>query len=221
VKSGELVAFREMSHRGDEWTVPFIAAMHRNAAMRAPLVANCIGVAGVRRVLDVGGGSGAYSIAFARANPELSADVFDLATVTPIAERHIAEAGLSDRVRVRVGDLRKDPFGGGYDLVLLSAICHMLGPDENQDLLRRAAAALAEGGRIAIQDHVMSDDGTSPRAGALFAINMLVGTPSGSSFGETQYREWLRVAGCGDVRRVPLPGPNDLMLGTKRAGLAG
>jgi len=114
----------------------------------------------------VGGGSGAYSIAFAQANPKLCADVFDLATVVPIAQSHIAEVGLADRVTTRVGDLRRDGFGAGYDLLLLSAICHMLGPDENQDLLRRAYAALTPGGRVAIQDHVMNDDGTAPRAGA-------------------------------------------------------
>ena len=78
--------------------MPFIAAMHRNAALRAPLVVQAVGTAGVRRLLDVGGGSGAYSIAFARANPELSAEVFDLGTVVSIADRHIAEAGLAGRV---------------------------------------------------------------------------------------------------------------------------
>ena len=73
-----------------------------------------------------GGGSGAYSIAFAQANPELRADLLDLASVQPIAERHIRAAGVEDRVQVRVGDLRTDRLGEGYDLVFVSAICHML-----------------------------------------------------------------------------------------------
>lgn len=216
VKTGRVTAWRDMGSRNEDWTVPFIAAMHRNAAMRAPLIVRAIGAGGVSKVLDVGGGSGAYSIAFAQANPKLHADIFDLATVVTIAEKHVADAGLSNRVRVRVGDLRRDALGDGYDLVLLSAICHMLGPDENQDLLRRAFAALSPGGRIAIQDHVMNEEGTAPRAGALFAINMLVGTPSGSTFSESQYRGWLIAAGFENVRHVPLPGPNDLVLASKR-----
>jgi len=215
VKTGRLAAFREMSKREDDWTVPFIAAMHRNAATRAPLVVSAIGGEGVGRLLDIGGGSGAYSIAFAQQNPTLSADIFDLATVVPIALQHIAQAGLSGRVHTRIGDLRTDDFGTGYDLVLLSAICHMLGPEENQDLLRRAFRALVPGGRVAIQDHIMNDDGTAPRAGALFAINMLVGTEHGSTFSETQYASWLSAAGFQGVRRVPLPGPNGLIMGSK------
>ena len=215
VKTGYVTAWREMSSRNEDWTVPFIAAMHRNAAMRAPLIVRTVGASKLSKVLDVGGGSGAYSIAFAQANPRLYADIFDLATVVPIAEKHVAEAGLSDRVRVRVGDLRRDALGRGYDLVLLSAICHMLGPDENQDLLRRAFAALSPSGRIVIQDHVMNEDATSPRAGALFAINMLVGTRNGGTFSESQYRDWLSAAGFADVRHVPLPGPNDLMVASR------
>ena len=206
---------REMSERGDDWTLPFIAAMHRNAALRAPLVAQAVGAERVTRLLDVGGGSGAYSIAFAQANPALTAVVFDLATVVPIAEAHVAEAGLGARVRTKVGDLRQDAFGAGHDLVLLSAICHMLGPDENRDLLRRVFAALEPGGRVAIQDHVMRDDRTAPRAGALFAVNMLVGTAQGGTFTLAEYRSWLEGAGFRDVRQLPLPGPNDLVLATR------
>jgi 2-polyprenyl-3-methyl-5-hydroxy-6-metoxy-1,4-benzoquinol methylase len=215
VKTGYVTAWREMSSRNEDWTVPFIAAMHRNAALRAPLIVRTLGAANLSKVLDVGGGSGAYSIAFAQANPRLFADIFDLETVVPIAEKHVAEAGLTERVRTRMGDLRRDSLGTGYDLVLLSAICHMLGPDENQDLLRRAFAALSPGGRVAIQDHIMNEDGTSPQAGALFAVNMLVGTRNGSTFSETQYRDWLTAAGFAQVQHVPLPGPNNLMVASK------
>ncbi len=212
VRAGRPAGTREMRDRGDDWTEPFIAAMHRNAALRAPVVVQAVGVDGVGRLLDVGGGSGAYAIAFARANPRLEADVFDLETVAPIARRHIDEAGVGDRVRTRVGDLRTGPFGSEYDLVLLSAICHMLGPDENRDLLRRAAQALATGGRLVIQDQIMGADKTTPRSGAMFAVNMLTGTERGATYSEQEYTAWLHEAGLRDVRRVPLPGPNDLLI---------
>jgi cyclopropane fatty-acyl-phospholipid synthase-like methyltransferase len=212
VRSGQPVNQAEMASRGQDWTKPFIAAMHRNAALRAPLVVRAVGVAGIRRLLDVGGGSAAYSIAFAQANPELAAEVFDLPTVLPLAEENIAAAGLAGRVRVRAGDLRHDEFGEGYDLVLLSAMCHMLAPAEIQDLLARVARALGPGGRVVIQDHIMEPEKTAPRAGALFAINMLVGTPGGSTYSEVEYATWLAQAGFTEVRRVPLAGPNDLMI---------
>jgi (2Fe-2S) ferredoxin/2-polyprenyl-3-methyl-5-hydroxy-6-metoxy-1,4-benzoquinol methylase len=212
VREGHVIRHQEMQERGDDWTAPFIAAMHRNAALRAPLMVRAVGAEGVKRLLDVGGGSGAYAIAFARANPALHAEVFDLAPVVPIAQKHIAEAGLGDRVGTRVGDLRQDALGSGYDLVLLSAICHMLAAHENRDLMRRAFQALAPGGRLVIQDHIMTADKTGPRAGALFAINMLVGTTGGGTYSEDEYAQWLREVGFAQVRLIALPGPNDLVV---------
>ena len=128
VRAGTAVGHQEMAERGDDWTEPFIAAMHRNAAERAPLVVQAVGAAAGERLLDVGGGSAAYSIAFAQANEKLHATVLDLPAVLPIAQRHINAAGLAGRVETRAGDLRRDPLGKGFTLVLVSAICHMLSP---------------------------------------------------------------------------------------------
>jgi SAM-dependent methyltransferase len=218
VRAGHAVGVEEMAHRGDDWTVPFIAAMHKGAVQRAPLVVQAVGAEGVRRMLDVGGGSGGYSIAFARASATLRAEILDLPTVLPIAEGHVAEAGLTERIAARAGDLRTDDLGSGYDLVLLSSICHMLGPGENRDLLSRAARALAPGGRVVVSDFVLDADGTGPRQAALFSINMLVGTPSGRSYRESEYRAWLEEAGLVGIERVRLPGPAHLIIGREPPG---
>jgi len=181
VRAGTSVSDQEISERGEEWTRAFIAAMHRNAAERAPLVVQAVGVESVHRMLDVGGGSAAYSIAFARASAELQAELVDLPAVLPIAQSHIQDAGLASRIRTRAGDLRTDGFGEGYDLVLVSAICHMLDPEENRDLVRRCFAALAPQGRLVVQDFILEPDKTAPKFAALFSLNMLVGTRAGSS----------------------------------------
>jgi len=214
VRKGTAAQHGGVETRGAEWTEAFIAAMHRNASERAPHVVQAIGTSGVRHFLDVGGGSGAYSIAFAQAAPALHADLLDLEPVTRIAGRHIAQAGLSGRVRTRVGDLRQGPLGENYDVVFVSAICHMLGEDENRDLIRRCREACAAGGRVVIQDFILTPDKTAPRHAALFALNMLVGTAGGSSYSAREYEEWMRAAGLRDVRHVPMTGPADLMIGT-------
>jgi len=215
VRAGTSVTHEEIAGRGEDWTEAFIAAMDRNARERAPLVVRTVGAAGVGRMLDVGGGSGAYSIAFAKADPALTVEILDLADVAPIARKHIQSGGVADRVSVRVGDLRSDALGRDYGLVLISAICHMLSPEENCDLLRRSHAALASGGRIVIQDFILEPDKTAPRWGALFALNMLVGTRAGSSYSEVEYREWLGAAGFQDIRLVHMPGPTALMIASR------
>jgi (2Fe-2S) ferredoxin/predicted O-methyltransferase YrrM len=215
VRAGTSVTDREAARRDGSWTLAFIAAMHRNASERAGAVVRAAGAAEVRRMLDVGGGSGAYSIAFARANPALVADIMDLAEVAPIARGHIERAGVGDRVRVRTGDLRVDKLGEGYDLVFVSAICHMLDENENRDLLRRCRDALRPGGRVVVQEFILEPDKTAPKWAALFALNMLVGTRAGSAYSEPEYAAWLAEAGFRDVRRVRLPGPAGLMIATR------
>ena len=215
VRSGTSVGRREPSTSSNDWTESFIAAMHRNAQARAPHVVKTVGVQGLHKMLDVGGGSGAYSIAFAQANPSLQVELLDLPDVLPIAQRHIDQAGLAQRIKPRPGDLRTDPLGQGFDLILISAICHMLGPDDNRDLLKRAHAALASNGRIVISDFILEADKASPKQAALFALNMLVGTRDGSTYSENEYAAWLREATFQNITRVRLPGPAHLMQATR------
>jgi SAM-dependent methyltransferase len=215
VRAGTDIGREEMDERGEDWTAAFISAMHRNAQERAPHVVRAVGPNGARRLLDLGGGSGAYSIAFARAVPELRAELLDLPSVIPLTRDYLASARLADRITTRCGDLRTDRFGQNYDLILLSAICHMFSADENRDLLARAHAALAPGGRMVIQEFILDADKTSPRSAALFSLNMLVGTKAGASYSEPEYADWLRAAGFKDAQRVRLPGPTGLMIATK------
>jgi hypothetical protein len=91
----------------------------------------------------------------------------------------------------------------------------MLGPEENGDLLDRCHRALAPGGRIVIQDFILEPDKTAPKWGALFALNMLVGTSAGSSYSETEYTGWLDRAGFRNISRVRLPGPAGLMIASR------
>jgi precorrin-6B methylase 2 len=201
--------------RDEADTESFIAAMHANSTQRAPALIAALDLTGVRRALDVGGGSGGYAIALARAVPGLRVEVLDLADVVPLTARYAAAAGVADRVTTKVGDLNADELGAGYDLVLISAICHMNGPGENADLIHRAARALAPRGRVVVHDYVLEPDRTAPAAGALFAVNMLVNTPAGGNYTEAEYFAWLRDAGLGDLRHLPLAGSTGLLVGTR------
>jgi (2Fe-2S) ferredoxin/predicted O-methyltransferase YrrM len=199
----------------EEWTASFIAAMDHNARERAEGVVKAVGVNGARHMLDLGGGSGAYSIAFAKAAPQLRGEILDLADVVPITQEHLRRAGVADRISVRPGDMLQADLGKNLDLVLLSAICHMFSVEENRGLLQRICQALAPNGRAVVQDFILEADKTSPKFAALFSLNMLVGTKAGASYSEPEYTEWMRAAGFRAITRVRMPGPTGLMIGTK------
>ncbi len=196
-----------------EWTRDFIAAMQRNAKDRAPHLVKALGAAGVRRILDLGGGSGAYSIAFAKASAEVRCEILDLPEVVPLAADYVGKAGVSAQVSLRGGDMLSAELGSGYDLILLNAICHMFSEEQNRGLFRRIRQALAPHGRLAMQDFILNPDKTSPQWAALFSLNMLVATEGGASYSEIEYTRWMKDAGFAEVSRINLPGPSDVIVG--------
>jgi predicted O-methyltransferase YrrM len=199
--AGSSVLKGSMPARGREFFVPFIAAMHERSTRQGPSLARLLPLAKVRRLLDVGGGSGAYSIAFARARPGLRAVVFDLPQVAPLTRGYIRQAGLADRIEARVGDYEKGTLPRGFDLVFLSHILHSNSPARNRRLLRECARSLNPEGMVAIQEFVVGEDRTGPQFAALFALNMLVGTPSGDAYTESEIGSWLKAAGLRRIRR--------------------
>jgi 3-hydroxy-5-methyl-1-naphthoate 3-O-methyltransferase len=195
------------------WTRDFIAGMQRNAKDRAPLVVKALGTAGVRRILDLGGGSGAYSIAFAKASPEVRCEILDVPEVVPLTSEYISQAGVSGQVSFRAGDMLHGDFGSGYDLIMLNAICHMFSPEQNQNIFLRARRALAPKGRLVVQDFILNPEKTGPQQAALFSLNMLVSTDAGASYSEPEYTEWMKAAGFAEVSRIDLHGPSSLIVG--------
>ncbi len=149
--------------------------------------------------LDVGGGPGTWTLAFLEASPGATATLFDLPEVIPLAERNVAVAGMRARVRLVAGDYLKDPLPGGADLAWVSAIVHSLSRAESRRLYGSVHGALEPGGTIAVRDVVMAPDRTSPPMGALFAVNMLVGTEGGGTWTFEELREDLEAAGFVDA----------------------
>ena len=216
VRSGTRIPADLRSDARDDtagWTRNFIAGMQRHAKDRAPLVVKALGTAGVRRILDLGGGSGAYSIAFAKACPDVQCEILDIPEVVPLTAEYVSQAGVSAQVRLRPGDMLQDDFGSGYDIIMLNAICHMFSEEQNRDIFRRATQALAPKGRLVVQDFILNADKTGPQQAALFSLNMLVNTDAGASYSEVEYTHWMKAAGSTEVNRVNLPGPSDLIVG--------
>lgn len=215
VRKGGTVVGRDPADRDQSWLQSFIAAMHQRAAQQAPVLAELIGLSGVTRSIDIGGGSGAFSIAMARAELKLHPAVFDLPDVIKLTRSYVTGSGLSDRFDFIEGDFNRDDFGSGYDLALLSAIIHMNSADKNIKLIKKTADSLVKGGRLVIQDFIMNDDRTAPAAGAFFALNMLVGTEAGDTFTAGEVRSWMEGAGFTGIEIKPTPFETSLVIGTK------
>jgi ubiquinone/menaquinone biosynthesis C-methylase UbiE/predicted transcriptional regulator len=180
----------------------FIGAMHVAGTRISAKIADAYDLSTFKKLLDIGGGSGAYTIAFLKKNPQLNAVIFDLKGVIPIAREKVRENDIQDRVHFIVGDFYVDNLPSGCDIALLSAIIHQNSPQQNLELYRKVYRALDPGGTLIIRDHIMNESRTNPPAGALFALNMLVNTQAGDTYTFREVRDTLKTAGFVKVNLV-------------------
>ena len=202
VKTGKSAHPAEINERGEEWLFAFIDAMHDRAKKQAPQQLANIDLSEVESILDIGGGSGAYSMEFVSKKPEIAAIVFDLPGVVPITKRFINKEGFSDKIKTHAGDYTTDDLPKGFDLVFLSAIIHSNSLEINKELIKKCYNSLNRNGKIVIQDWIMNNDRTQPASGAVFAINMLVGTEAGDCFTDQEATEMLNAAGFKNISRT-------------------
>jgi len=178
----------------------FIGAMHVSGRSLSEEIAGSLDLRGYKKLLDIGGGSGTYTIAILNHNPQLQATLFDLKDVIPLARERLSSEGLLNRVELIVGNFYSDDLPGGCDLALLSAIIHQNSRQQNPELFRKAYRSLEPGGMLLIRDHIMDERRTYPPAGALFAVNMLVNTQGGDTYTFHEVAQDLKGVGFTDVR---------------------
>jgi predicted O-methyltransferase YrrM len=168
-----------------------LAGRARNVA---PVLAQRVDLSSARLLLDVGGGTGIYSIAFLQKYPGLRAVVWDRPEVLKVA-REMADAyGVADRLDLRPGDMFADGPGAAPDVLLLSNVLHDWDVPQCQALVSRCASFLPPGGRLLIHDVFLSDALDGPASIALYSAALFTLT-EGRAYSAAEYRAWLAAAG--------------------------
>jgi predicted O-methyltransferase YrrM len=193
----------------------FWEAMHSLSTMTARKLGEAVDLGHFRRLLDIGGGSGAYDIELCKQYEALRGTVFDLPHVAAIAAGKIAEAGLTDRIET-VGGNFFEQLPGDHDAHLLSMILHDWDEAKNRALLRRSFEALPSGGAVVISELLVNDEKTGPAPAALMSLNMLIET-EGRNYTPAEYSAWLEEAGFRHIETVwfDAPAANGAVIGRK------
>jgi SAM-dependent methyltransferase len=207
VRTGQRPAENKMDEQSGNWVMNFEKALFDLSRGVAPHVADALDLPEDKhlQVIDVGGGHGGYSIALARRYPNLTATVFELPAVVPVARDIIASEGLSNRVTLQEGDFQKDELGSGYDLALLFGVMGGETPEGKRDLIRKAFRALNPGGRLILREFLLEPDRTQPPEAALFAVQMLLSTDKGGVSTREEMEGWIKDAGFLPPEKVDLP----------------
>jgi ubiquinone/menaquinone biosynthesis C-methylase UbiE len=190
-----------------ERTRTFVLSMHYRALAIGRAVVSELDLTGCKKLLDVGGGPGTYSVLISQRYPEIHCTVMDLPDIAAIAEELIAQQGCQERVKTLAGDYRTTPFPDGNDVVNFFGMFHQESPESILALLKKAYNSLNPGGIVNIMDMMTDHTHTKPTFSALFAVNMALTTDNGWVFSDTELIGWLHDAGFVDCLVKPLPPP--------------
>jgi len=188
--------------------------MHCHSIAPAVGIAQSCDFSHVRKMLDVGGGSGCYVTSIASANPGMVGTVMDLPTVCRVASGYIDRAGVSDRVNAQAVDMFRDAWPKGYDAHFFANVFHDWSLDTCAALAASSFGALERNGRIYLQEMLLDDAGDSPTAAVTFSLLMCLGT-KGQQFTFTQLKEILVHAGFTDIQSKKSYGYYSLVTGRK------
>ncbi|HZR25417.1 MAG TPA: methyltransferase [Vicinamibacterales bacterium] len=201
-----------------EKTRAFVLAMHERARGIGSVLPHVMPLTGRKRLIDVGGGPGTYSVALVQQTPGLTSTVLDVPGVLEVTRELIDASGVADRITLMPGDYLSSPFGTGYDVALLSGMMHRETPADCKKLLTKAFDALDPGGLVIVSDVFFDDDAKrTPAFTVYFALNMMLTSNHGSAHAKTEMAAWMREVGFRDVamRDLPKPNPHALVIGTK------
>ncbi|MFQ5963898.1 MAG: methyltransferase [Candidatus Scalinduaceae bacterium] len=218
VKTGRPTAYDDAGEKVDELRLrEFIKAMHNIGIVQVEEICKKVKFENYHNLLDLGGGQGTYAVRFVEDNPEMKAVVFDLPDVIEIAKEYIGKSGLKKRVMTQAGDCLKDDIGKElYDIVFISNLLHIYKASENLIILKKCCDSLKKRGIVFIQEFILDSSKTKPLFGALFSLNMLVGTNGGSSYTGEEMIQWLKRAGFQNIKKIKLSLDSGLIMGCKK-----
>jgi 2-hydroxy-4-(methylsulfanyl)butanoate S-methyltransferase len=194
----------------------FTRAQHAGSMGPALMLAKALDLGGATRLLDVGGGSGAFSIALCRQHRDLRATVLDFPNVIAVAERFVRDARLEDRIAFVRSDAVNGAWPGDQDVVLMSYLLSAVAGASIPLLLGKAWEALRPGGRLLIHDFMLDDDQPGPALAALWFLQYVAWNPEGVSFSAATLAARLERQGFVDISdRVVLPEITKLVVCTK------
>lgn len=192
-----------------EAAAAFDRAMTGYTASTAAAVAGAYDFSEVRRLLDVGGGSGALLASIAARHPHVSGVTLDLPHVAARATEHLARTGVADRCEALGGDFFES-VPAGFDAYALKMILHDWSDERSLAILKNVRKAMGPSGRLLVIDAVLPE-GNAPSPGKLIDINMLVMT-GGRERTEREFRDLLSASGF-ELVRVVRAGATDIVEG--------
>lgn len=187
----------------------FISAMHANGVPQAKFISENYDFSS-RRILDLGAGSGVYSLSVGERYVTSAGVLIELPGVVDITQEYLNKSDAKDRFSVLPSDYHIGLPDAQFDDVFMFAVAHQESPDRLSYLLKRAKNCLSPGGRIFLTSFFLDESRTSPQFSTLFSVEMMVMSGSGHVYTFGEIESLLGDAGFSFQKIDAIPGPATL-----------
>lgn len=203
IRTGEPHSPYDYQTMPDEELEEFLRGLYARTYELGAMLAQNQDIASCRSILDVGGGSGALSIALTDALPDLQALVIDLPNVVPITRRIVDWANASQRVQAQAVDAIREPLVGSFDAALTKSFLHMFSLADAAQALVNIHKVLKPGGVIYILDNPLDDTRLSPTIMVMWSPVFHAIYAHGRKYTVQEYEDLLRETGYTDFAFDP------------------
>ena len=215
IKTGKSLNYTSIDKVSEKWIDNYSAAAFWRANSEAADIVKLVSNSGAKKILDLGGGMGAYAKAFSEQHPESEIVLFDIPHVAEQAKANIKEWNLIDKIKVIEGNFQTDDIGKGYDLIFISRVLQHYSIWENVKTLQKCFDATLPGGHVVINETMLDDNRISPTQHVMWSINLLLNSNGGDSYTETDLWVMMREAWYRNVVKVNTPFDTTLMIGER------
>jgi len=217
IKLGKPIDFKTVNQKDSEWIAAYLNSLEWKAVHEAPEVIKALygSVRKFNKALDLGAGSGRYSIELANNFPDMQITDFDYPNVIAHTKHYLEKNGLADRIHTIGGDCYNDEIGNGYDLVFISYLINEYSIWENIKLLKKVYDSLNKMGIIVLHQQIVSDDRLYPMSAVMESINMIVNTLDGDCYTETDVWVMLKESWFQNIERIDTDFGSTLIIGSK------
>jgi SAM-dependent methyltransferase len=195
VRDGRAYAMHEERHDETHRWRAYIRGLYEISRPEHEANAAMVPVAEPRRLVDVAGGHGGFSMAMCRRHPGLRATVLDLPPSAAVGREIVEEEGFSDRISFREGDVFEVGLGEDVDVVSVFNLIHHLPEERDRELCRMARAALRPGGCLVIGDSARPEPGEQVSEHGAISSLLFYAWSHSRNFRPSEIRAWMREAG--------------------------
>ncbi|MPM90521.1 3-hydroxy-5-methyl-1-naphthoate 3-O-methyltransferase [bioreactor metagenome] len=216
LKTGKSLVNAKLHEKDDKFIEDFLLALDWRAKLNSDLVLNELPIAlTTKRILKIGAASCRYVLEIAKLHSHIEVVIADFPNIIEVAQKLISSEFDHQNIKLLACNYFEEDYGKDFDIIFIDSIIEENSVMENIESLRKVYNSIGKGGKLVIHQLLINDARTEPQVAALQAINLMLNTPSGNAYTNSDLWVVLKEAGFKDIEFYKTMASSHVIIATK------